>query len=248
MKHKTLLASMTLALTGLAIAAAPAIDKARVDAVLKQMAETAPPEAGEPPAELRADVEKRLAADDILKNEAVKLGLDKKPEIQAQWKNLEARFYADQYAEHLAASFTAGDEELKAAYAEQTRAVRLQQVGFASEAEALQAQQLLLKGLSFEELMKRYPNPAQEQLAGFVPLAQLPPELAAAAAPMQRGQISHKPVAFGGGYYLLKIAATGQAENAPSFEELKDQITTLIKQRKAREKIAELLKANGINL
>lgn len=246
MKHKTLLTALTLAFAGIAVAAAPAVDKTRVEAVLKQVQEMAPPEAGTPPADLRATIEKRLAADDLLKAEALKLGLDKKPEVRAQWQNLESGFYAEQYAKHLEAAATVSDEELRAAYAEQTRAVKLQQVGFPSEAEALQAQQLLLKGLSFEELMKRHPNPAQEQLSGFVALAQLPPEFAAAAATMQRGQISHKPVAFQGGYYLLKIAATEQAENAPPFEELKDQIAALLKQRKAQEQIAALLKANGL--
>ncbi len=248
MKHKPLLTLIALAAAGIAAAAAPKIDGARIDVLLKQMTEMAPEGAGEPPADIRAQIEKSLAADEVLKAEALKAGLDKQPEVRARWQNAEARFYADQYADHLAATVTVDDAELRAAYAEQTRAVKLQQVGFPTEAEALAAQQLLLKGLSFEKLMERYPNPAQAQLAKPVALAELPPELAAAAAPMQRGEVSRKPVPFQGGFYLLKIAAVEQAADAPPFDQLKDQIAALLKQRKTQEKIAALLKEHGIKM
>ena len=236
MKHKPLLTLIALAAAGIAAAAAPKIDGARIDVLLKQMTEMAPEGAGEPPADIRAQIEKSLAADEILKAEALKAGLDKQPEVRARWQNAEARFYADQYADHLAATVTVDD------------AVKLQQVGFPTEAEALAAQQLLLKGLSFEKLMERHPNPAQAQLAKPVALAELPPELAAAAAPMQRGEISRKPVPFQGGFYLLKIAAVEQAADAPPFDQLKDQIAALLKQRKTQEKIAALLKEHGIEM
>ena len=182
MKHKPLLTLIALAAAGIAAAAAPKIDGARIDVLLKQMTEMAPEGAGEPPANIRAQIEKSLAADEVLK------------------------------------------------------------------AEALAAQQLLLKGLSFEKLMERHPNPAQAQLAKPVALAELPPELAAAAAPMQRGEISRKPVPFQGGFYLLKIAAVEQAADAPPFDQLKDQIAALLKQRKTQEKIAALLKEHGIEM
>lgn len=65
---------------------------------------------------------------------------------------------------------------------------------------------------------------------------------------MQRGEISRKPVPFQGGFYLLKIAAVEQAADAPPFDQLKDQIAALLKQRKTQEKIAALLKEHGIEM
>ena len=106
MKHKPLLTLIALAAAGIAAAAAPKIDGARIDVLLKQMTEMAPEGAGEPPANIRAQIEKSLAADEVLKAEALKAGLDKQPEVRARWQNAEARFYADQYADHLAATVT----------------------------------------------------------------------------------------------------------------------------------------------
>ena len=67
-----------------------------------------------------------------LKNEAIKAGLDKDAEVQNQFKNVEAEFYANQYAAYLERQTVVDDAELRRFYDQQTRVIKLQQVNFAS--------------------------------------------------------------------------------------------------------------------
>ena len=50
---------------------------------------------------IRKDVIDTFADFRSLKNEAIKAGLDKDAEVQNQFKNVEAEFYANQYAAYL---------------------------------------------------------------------------------------------------------------------------------------------------
>ena len=192
MKQKRLLTFIALALTGISIAA-PQIDSARVDAMLEQFGNT---EQNQLPPDARQQIEKTLAATDILKAEALKQGLDKQPAVQARWKNLEAQFYASQYEEHLVKTVSVSDSEALAAYGNLTRIVKLAQVRFATADEARAAQQLLLKGLSFEKLMERYPNPDQPTMQEPLPIGRLPVEIANIVGNMQKGDVSREPVAY----------------------------------------------------
>ena len=60
--------------------------------------------------------------------------------------------------------------------------------------------------------------------------------------------ILNKRAAFDAAYCGFNIAAVEQAADAPPFDQLKDQIAALLKQRKTQEKIAALLKEHGIEM
>ena len=234
-------------------AAAPAVEPARIDNMLKQvLAQQAqnPHEghghAPKPDTEaLRKSITRELQTMEVLKAEALKAGLDKQPDIQNSFKNLEAQFYAAQYVEHLRNQIQINDADLRATYEQLNREIKLQQVQFATAAEAKQAQALLLKGLSFEELMKRFPNPEQNFNNWLAP-QQLPPELAAVIMPMTRGEVTREPLLFNDKYYVFKVAAVQQSDQAPPFEQVKPQLQEAAKQQKVSAELEKLLKANGI--
>ena len=188
----------------------------------------------------------RLQTLEILKNEAIKAGLDKDAEVQNQFKNVEAEFYANQYAAYLERQTVVDDAELRRFYDQQTRIIKLQQVSFASAEEVRAAQELLLKGLSFEELMKRYPNPEQE-FDGFISPQQLSPQLATAFADMNRGDVTHEPIQMGNRFYLFKLSAVERNPNAEPFELVRNQIAQAVKRQKVENQIERILKENGIN-
>lgn len=248
MKQKKIvfLAASVLA-AGIAIGKAPEIERNRIDTLVAEELENASlsPDTQKPDAEmLRKSITLQLQTLEILKNEALKLGLDKKPDIQARLKNVEAQFYATQYALHLEREVEVNEAELREIYDRQTRAVKIQQVNFASAQEALQAQQLLLKGLSFDGLMKRYPSP--DQISDFVSPDLLPPELAKIVTQMSRGQVTREPVQLNGRYYLFKLAASERNPDAPPFEQVKNILVRQTKQQQMQQQIDELLQKHGM--
>ncbi|OSI08681.1 putative peptidyl-prolyl isomerasen [Neisseria animaloris] len=248
-KYTILMSAIIAATTGFAIAKAPEIERGRIDSMVAQVlkqGDNTPHSTQKPDgAAIRKNVIVQLQSFEVLKNEAFKIGLNKDPEVQNQWKNLEAQFYASQYAAYLERNTQVNEADLRAAYDRQTNTVKLQQVQFATAAEARSAQELLLKGLSFEELMKRYPNPEQE-FDEFIFPQQLPPELGQVIAPMTRGQVTADPVKFNGKFYLFKLAAVERSPEAPPFAQIKDQLTLQAKQQKVQEQIEKLLKENGV--
>ncbi len=251
MKHTPLAAVgiCAAALAGFALAKAPEIDPARVDSMVAQVlhqADQNPNQTQKPDGKaIRQDVITQLQTFEVLKNEALKAGLDKDPEVQNQFKTMEAQFYAQQYAQYLERQTEISDSELRSLYEQQTRMIKLQQVSFTSEADARAAQALLLKGLSFEELMKRYPNPEQA-FDGFIMPQQLPPDLAAALEPLNRGDVTRDPLKLQNNFYLFKLSAVERNPEAQPFDLVRHQVEQQAKQQKVRRQIEQLLKNNGI--
>lgn len=250
MKYKTLISACALAAAGFAMAAqAPEIERGRIDSMVAQVMKQADadPNATQRPdgAAIRKNVITQLQSFEVLKNEAFKAGLDKNPEVQNELKNLEAQFYAAQYAAYLERNTEVNEAEVRAAYDQQTRVVKLQQVQFDTAEAARSAQDLLLKGLSFEELMKRYPNPEQK-FTDYISPQQLPPELGQVVGQLTRGQITREPVKLGDKFYLFKLAASERNPEAPPFEAVRSQLTQQAKQQKVQLQIEKILRENGL--
>lgn len=96
--------------------------------------------------------------------------------------------------------------------------------------------------------MERYPNPDQPAMQEPLPIGRLPVEIANIVGNMQKGDVSREPVAYQNEFYLFKITASEQAQDAPPFEQVKEAVIRQVKQQKAQEQIDQLLKANGISL
>jgi hypothetical protein len=250
MNKKVMASVLALSLAGLAVAAqAPQIDNARVDSMVKQVLQQAgqnPQMQGQVNGEtIRAQVIKELQTVEVLKAEALKAGLDKDATVQNELKNLEAQFYAAKYSEHLEKTVQVDETEARRTYDAMAKMVQIQQVSFKTAAEAKEAQNLLLKGLSFADLMKRYPN-EEQKFNQFVAPQQLPPPFATALGNMVRGDVTHEPVELNGQFYLIKLAAEQRNPEMPPFEQVKEQVLQQAKQQKVQEQIRKLLKDNGI--
>ncbi len=249
MKQKIILSLLTTAVLGTAVAQAPQIDAARIDSMVAnaiKQAEQNPQMQGQVNgAEIRKEVTKQLQTFEILKAEALKAGVDKDAEVQNQLKNLEAQFYAAKYAEHLEKTISIDEADIRSLYDANTRTVKIQQVNFKTAAEAKAAQDLLLKGLSFDELIKRYPG-EEPQLGDFVHPQQLPPQFANVISSMVRGEVTHEPVSFNGKFYLIKLSAEQRDPKVQPYEQVKDSLIQQAKQKKVSDQILKLLKDNGI--
>ena len=251
MNKKVMVSALVLSLAGLAVAAqAPQIDNARVDSMVNQFLQQAgqnPQMQGQLNGEkIRAQVVKELQTVEVLKAEALKAGLDKDAAVQNEFKNLEAQFYAAKYTEYLTKTVQVDEAEARRMYDAMAKMVKIQQVSFKTAQEATEAQSLLLKGMSFENLMKRYPN-EEQKFNQFVHPQQLPPPFAAVVGKMVRGDVTHEPVEFNGKFYLIKLAAEQRSSEMPPFEQVKEQVLQQAKQQKVQEQINKLLKDNGID-
>lgn len=243
-KSTAWLAGFSLIAAGIAFAAPPKIDTARVDAMMKEIQPQLQAQPGAPKpnaAQVQKNVLQTLQIDEILKNEALKAGLDKKPETQAAWQNLQAQFYANQYFLYLQSQVNVSDADLHKSYDALTQEVNILPIQFSSEAAANAALDRLKKGLSFETLMKEENQLSQKDT--WVQQARLP----ASIANLSVGQITDKPINLNGQFLLFKLAHTRRLSDAPPFTQIKEHLLEKIKQDKAQAKIVELLQHNGIS-
>lgn len=248
-KSITWLAGLSIMAAGLAFADAPKIDSQRINVMLKQYERQMQAQPGAPApnkAEIQKEITLRLQTADILKAEALKAGLDKQPDTQAAWQNMQAQFYAAQYVDHLAASIEVSDSDLRRQYQQVSQEINLLPIVFPSEQAAEEGLSKLKKGLAYETLLKQV-NPEAPQSNWMNP-QQLPPEFAQLASQLKNGQISPNVITIDGHYILLKLAGTRQAPDAPAFDQIKEQLRNQAKQEKVSQQINQILKNNGISL
>ncbi len=250
MKKSVLALSLSLCAAGLVWAAqAPVIDAARVAAAMKQY-ETQMQQAGRPidpkqQQQLQQDITKSLQGAEVLKAEALKAGLDKQDSVQSEWKNLEAQFYAQQYVNHLKSNVQVSDADLLKLYQHMGREIKLQQAAFPNAAEAEKALALLKKGMSFEQLTKQLKDQPQSPQDWINPQA-FPPEIGQVINSMEKGQITGFPVAFGGAYYLFRLADVQQSKEMPPFAQIKPQLLEQAKEQQVQMQIQKILQEAGI--
>ena len=118
MKKASIAAIVMACMVGVAVAAVPAVEDARVDAMVKQFEQMNQGQAI-PAAQLtqiKEQAKQILQRQEILKQEALKQGLDKKPEVQAMLKNLESQVYAEAYVEQLKNTIVVSEADLQAKY------------------------------------------------------------------------------------------------------------------------------------
>lgn len=252
-KRTTAFAVAAALAAGWAIAAeAPKIADERVDILVKEIEQQqraqqeGQPGAPQPDtAAIRKYALNQLQSVEVLKNAAIAAGLDKKPEIQARLANVQAELYAHAYTEHLSSQITVNDADIRRLYDSLASQVKLQHVKFDNEATANEALDLLRKGMSFPELMRRYPTDNGIQDA-WMSVQQMPPEIAETVNGMTRGQI--KPVKMpDGNFFIFKLADTRTDPDAPPFSQVKDMLAEQTKQQRVQEEIFKLLREHGVD-
>ncbi|PIT14485.1 peptidylprolyl isomerase [Snodgrassella alvi] len=249
-KSITWLAGLSIMAAGLAFADAPQIDSQRINIMLKQFErqmQAQQPGAPVPDkAEIQKEITVRLQTAEILKAEAIKAGLDKQPETQAAWQNVQAQFYAAQYIEHLTANIEVKDSDLRRQYEQVSQEINLLPIVFPSKEAAEEGLTKLKKGLPYETLLKQV-NP-EAPASNWMSPQQLPPDFAQLASQLKNGQISPNVITINEHFILLKLAGMRQSPNAPAFDQIKDQLREQAKQQKVQEQITQILQKNGINL
>jgi len=249
-------ASLLLAL--IAVASAPAfaqnaavvngkaIPSARLDEAVKTVVAQGQ---GQDSPQLRAAIKEELVAREVLMQEALKQGFDKKPEVKQALDNARQTIIVNQLARDYITKNPVSDAEIKAEYDKAKAAngdkeyhVRHILLGTEDEAKAVIAK--LKGGAKFEELAKQSKDTGTANNGGdldWAPPSQFPPEFAAGVSKLQKGAITDVPVKTQAGFHVIKVDDTRPLQ-LPALDQVKPQIADALSQRKLQDYQEQMVK------
>lgn len=227
----------------------------RVALLLEHLGNQNPEQANDP--ETRKMVLDQLITQTLIAQEAVKKGLDKKPEIADQLELTRQTTLSNAYVQDMVENQAIDDAALNAEYEKlqaQLAGKEYQARHILVDDEAL-ANELIAKlqqnPQSFAALAKTHSrDPGSKEHGGelgwFDPRAMVP-EFGAALSSMEKGQISQQPVKTQFGYHIIALDDARQKDIAP-LEQIKPMLKQQMQQQAVRQRIDELRQAAKISI
>jgi peptidyl-prolyl cis-trans isomerase C len=220
-----------------------AIPKTRATAMLSAQAAQGQPDSPE----LRKAVSEELIRREILTQEAVKKGFDKKPEIQGQIDLARQGVLIGAYLNDYVKGHPIGDEQIKAEYAVITaklgnKEYKARHVLVETEDQAKAIIARLKKGEKIEDLAKESKDPGSKDRGGDLgwanPASFVPP-FSAAMTKLEKGKFTDTPVKSDFGWHVIQLDDTRELK-LPPMEEARPQIAQQLQQRMVQKHIDEL--------
>jgi peptidyl-prolyl cis-trans isomerase C len=249
-------ARMLLAL--IAIAAAPAfaqnlavvngkaIPSSRADAVVKQVVEQ-----GQQPdsPQLRDAIKKDLIAREVLMQQAVKEGYDKKPDVRQALENARQTIVINALARDYITKHPVTDADIKAEYERfksttGDKEYHVRHILVETEAQARDIIAKLKGGAKFEDLAKQSKDQGTANSGGDLDWAtpgSFPKEFADGFVKLPKGGITETPVHTANGYHVIKVDDV-RAAKLPSMDDVKPQIADALAQQKLQAYQEEMVK------
>ncbi|MGJ9416394.1 peptidylprolyl isomerase [Massilia sp. CMS3.1] len=231
----------------LAVVNGKAIPTSRVDAVVKQVVAQGQ---GQDSPQLRDAVKRDLIAREVLMQEAIKQGYDKKPEVKEALDSARQAIVVNQLARDYITKNPVTDAEVKAEYDRyaKTQAAEkeyhLRHILTTTEDEAKAVITKLKGGAKFEELAKTSKDTGSAANGGDLDWAApsaFPPEFAAGFAKLQKGGVTDTPVKTGAGFHVIKVDDV-RAVKVPALDEIKTQISESLTQGRLATYQEEMVK------
>jgi peptidyl-prolyl cis-trans isomerase C len=231
----------------LAVVNGKAIPTSRVDAIVKQVVAQGQ---GQDSPQLREAIKRDLIAREVLMQEAIKQGYDKKPDVKQALDSARQAIVVNQLARDYIAKNPVTDAEIKAEYDRfaKTQAgekeYHLRHILLATEDEAKAVIAKLKGGARFEELAKQSKDTGSAANGGDLDWAApsaFPPEFAAGFTKLQKGGVTDTPVKTGAGFHVIKVDDM-RAVKVPALDEIKSQIAESLTQSKLAAYQEEMVK------
>jgi peptidyl-prolyl cis-trans isomerase C len=247
-----------LLLALIAVAAAPAfaqnlavvngkpIPSSRADAVVKQVvAQGQQPDSPE----LREAIKKDLISREVLMQEAVKQGYDKKPDVKQALDNARQTIVINALAREYIAKHPVTDAEVKAEYDKfkattGDKEYHVRHILLETEQQAKDVIAKLKGGAKFEDLAKQSKDQGTANSGGdldWATPASFPKEFSDAFVKLQKGGVTDTPVKTANGFHVIKVDDI-RAAKLPSMEEVKPQIVDALSQQKLAAFQEEMVK------
>jgi len=206
--------------------------------------------------QLQAQIKDNLVKGEIVAQEAVKIGLDKNPEITEQLDLVKHQLLVRAYVTDFMKKNPIKDDVLKAEYnkvksTEGDKEYKAQHILVEGEKEAKDLIAQIKKGASFDKLAKEKSKDAGSKEQGgklewTMPTNFVKP-FSDAMIKLKKGDMTQEPVKTPYGYHIIKLDDT-RAAKVPSFDEVKDKIrqtqqqaliTKMLEDLRAKAKVDE---------
>lgn len=192
-------------------------------------------------------VTEELISLEVMRQEALKRGLDSTPEMAAEMKIMESRVLANALLTDFTENLDLSDEALRAEYEKQVAMTDAKEFSAAhilveDEAKAKEIIVELDGGADFAESAKKYstgPSGPNGGDLGWFDAGTMVPEFSAAVAEMKPGQHSAAPVQTQFGFHIIKLNDTRSKEPQP-FDSVKEQIRGMMMNNSVQEFIEGL--------
>jgi peptidyl-prolyl cis-trans isomerase C len=230
----------------LAVVNGKPIPSSRADAVVKQVvAQGQQPDSPE----LREAIKKDLISREVLMQEAIKQGYDKKPDVKQALDNARQTIVINALAREYIAKHPVSDADVKAEYDKfkaQTgdKEYHVRHILVETEQQAKDIIAKLKGGAKFEELAKQSKDQGTANSGGdldWATPASFPKEFSAAFVNLQKGAVTETPVKTANGFHVIKVDDI-RAAKLPSMEEVKPQIVDALAQQKLAAYQEEMVK------
>ena len=221
------------------------INKGTVDLIATQ-------EAGQSPTdtpEARAAITDQLIMQTLIAEQAIKKGLDKTPAVTEQMNVITLSVLSNAYIQDYLDNQKPSDDEVKAEY-ERLKAeitgveYKARHILVESEAEAQAIiDQLKKNPEDFSKLAEEQSLDTGSKSnggdLGWFDLSSMVPEFGAAAAKLQKDQISDAPVKTEFGYHVIQLEDSRPIQ-APPFADVKVQLAESVQQQKLKQQVEDL--------
>ena len=220
-----------------------AIPKIRADALIAGQAAQGQPDSPE----LRKAVLEELVRREVLTQEALKKGFDKKAEVQGQLDLARQGVLIGAYLNDYVKTHPVTDEQIRKEY-EDIKAklggkeYKARHILLETETAAKAVIEKLKKGEKFEDLAKESKDPGSKDRGGDLgwanPASFVPP-FSAAMVKLEKGKTTDAPVKSDFGWHVIQLEDTRELK-LPSVEEAKPQIAQQLTQRMVQQHIDDL--------
>jgi len=197
--------------------------------------------------DLEAAVKEELVRREVLAQEAVKKGVDKKSEVQAQLELARQGVLIGAYLNDYARNVKIADADVQKEYDTINAAVgkneyKARHILVESEGEAKDIIAKLKAGGKFEELAKASKDPGSKDRGGelgWANKASYVPPFAEAMMKLEKGKYTEVPVKSQFGWHVIQLDDLRELK-APAFDEVKPQIIQRMRQQAVEKHILDL--------
>ncbi len=220
-----------------------AIPKVRADALITGQAAQGQPDSPE----LRKAVTEELVRREVLTQESIKKGFDKKPEVQGQVDLARQGVLIGAYLNDYVKTHPVTDDQIKKEYEDikaklGSKEYKARHILVEKEDEAKAIIEKLKKGEKIEDLAKASKDPGSKERGGDLgwanPASFVPP-FSAAMTKLEKGKFTEIPVKSDFGWHVILLEDTRELK-LPPIEEAKGQIGQQLQQRFVQKHIEDL--------
>ena len=202
---------------------------------------------------LRNNLKQELINRELLAQEAARIGLDKKIDLNTQYLQLKQTLLVQAMVQDYLSSHPMTNAVLQAEYDRQIKELggsgtasmqyRLSQIVVGSQSSALGLISRIGQGDSFEKLAREYSIDAASKKEGgqigWVSLGQLPTEISSVVSTLSKGSSTTTPISFSGSWFILKLDDKREVKTK-SFSQSKPQLEQAIIQNYLLENVKML--------